>query len=178
MRIFDGGPARRTITLSATNYGPTDITLHTHTAKSRQGLLWFRRNRTVALVASIDHPDSSRTTGYFASGFPKKLVVGENVSVYFPADAPKQWVEKDNLFYFGFSDTFGRYHWCSRANAKEFRKDVIETFGAVEPTKPGWLERLRTGARQFRTKAAARMAAAMPSIRRRLRRKRYPPDLS
>jgi hypothetical protein len=141
-------------------------------------LLWFRRNRTIALVASIDHPDSRRTTGFFASGFPKKLAVGEGVSVYFPADAPKQWIEKDDLFYFGFSDTFGRYHWCPRANANEFRKGVIETFGAVEPTRPGWLERLKIGARQFRTKAAVRMVAAMPPVMRRLRRKPRPPNLS
>ena len=153
----DGSPGRRSISLSATNYGPTDITLHTHTAKARQGFLWFNRNRILALLNPVDHPDSNRPTGPFAPGFPKKLAVGEGVSVYFAADAPKQWVEKGELFYFGFADTFGRYHWCSRANAKEFRKNVIETFGAVEPTKPGWLERLRTGARQFRTEATARL---------------------
>ena len=33
----DGSPARKAICLSATNYGPTDITLRTHTAKRRQG---------------------------------------------------------------------------------------------------------------------------------------------
>lgn len=179
MLIFDGdgSPARKTIGLSATNYGPTDITLHNHVAKRRQGFLWFGRNRSLALVNPVDHPDSNRTTGYFPPGFPKKLDVGEGVTVYFAADAPKQWIEKGDLFYFGFSDTFGRYHWCSRANAKKFRKDVVETFGAVEPTKPGWLERLKTRARQVRTKVAVRVSGAMPSVLRALCRKSSPPNL-
>jgi hypothetical protein len=178
MRIYDGdgSPARRTIALSATNYGPTDITLHMHTAKERQGFLWFQRNRSLALINPIDHPDSNRTTGYFPPGFPKKLTVGEAVTVYFAAAAPKQWVEEGDLFHFGFSDTFGRYHWCSRANAKKFRKDVIEIFGAVEPTKPGWLEHLTTGARKLRMKAVVRMAAAITPVIRGLRRKPLPPD--
>lgn len=57
------------------------------------------------------------------------------MSIYFSADAPKRWVEELDIFYFGFSDTFGRYHWCSRRNAKKFRKDVVEDFGAIEPKK-------------------------------------------
>jgi hypothetical protein len=147
-----------------------------HAAKERQGFLWFKRNRSLALVNPIDHPDSNRTTGYFSPGFPKKLTVGEAVTVYFAADAPKQWVEEGDLFYFGFTDTFGRYHWCSRSNATKFRKDVIEIFGAVEPIKPGWLERLTTGARHLRAKAVVSMAAAMPPVIRGLRRKPLPPD--
>jgi hypothetical protein len=135
----DGSPARKTIQLSATNYGPTDITLCSHPAKRRQGFLWFRRNHQLALINPIAHPDSNVPTGWFAPGFPKKLAVGESVNVYFSADAPKRWVEEGDLFFFGFADTFGRYHWCSRANAKKFRKDIIEHFGAVEPKRPSWV---------------------------------------
>ena len=139
----DGGPARKTISLSATNYGPTDIILHSHTAKRRQGLLWFNTNRYLALINPVDHPDTNNVTGFPAPGFPKKLAVGEGVQLYFSAEAPKRWVEKGDLFYFGFSDTFGRYHWCSRANAEKFRKDVVEDFGAVPPVKPTLSMRLK-----------------------------------
>lgn len=141
----DESPARRTILLSATNYGPTDITLHRHQAKRRQGFLWFRRNRKLVLITPIVHPDSTTTTPIFALGFPKKLGVGESVSVYFSPQAPKRWVEEHDLYYFGFSDTFGRYHWCSCTNAKEFRKGVVEDFGAVEPKRLSWIGKLKTG---------------------------------
>jgi hypothetical protein len=150
-----GAPARETIQLSATNYGPTDITLDGHKAKRRQGFLWFRRNRHIALLDSVDHPATNRPVGFFAPGFPKKLAVGESASVYFLADAPKRWVEEADLFYFGFSDTFGRYHWCSRANAKRFRKDVVKDVGAGEPERPTRFEKIKTWVGGIRAKMAA-----------------------
>jgi hypothetical protein len=124
MEMFDGrgGPVSNTIQLTATNYGPTDITLHAQQAKRRQGFLWFRRNRHLAMINPVDHPATNNPVGFFPQGFPKKLAVGESVSVYFSDDSPKHWVEEYDLFHFGFSDTFGRFHWCSRANAKGFRK--------------------------------------------------------
>jgi hypothetical protein len=157
MPFFDGsgGPVRETIQLSATNYGPTDITLSGHKAKRRQGFLWFRRNRQIALLSSVDHPETNTPVGFFAPGFPKKLAVGESASVYFLADAPKRWVEENDLFYFRFADTFGRYHWCSRANAKRFRREVVKDVGAVEPQSPTRLEKIRTLAGGIRVKISA-----------------------
>jgi len=146
----DGSPARKFIQLSATNYGPTEITLHGHQAKRRQGFLWFKRNQKLALINPIAHPDSNQPTGWFAPGFPKKLAVGESVSVYFSREAPKRWIEEGDLYYFGFSDTFGRYHWCSRKNAEKFRADVVEDFGAVPSVKLSWLKRLRHAAARLR----------------------------
>ena len=173
MRIYngDGRPARRTIQLSATNYGPTDITLHGHQVKHRQGFLWFRRNRELALINPIAHPDSNTTTGWFAPGFPKKLAVGEGVGVYFSADAPQRWVEEADLFYFGFSDTFGRLHWCSRTNARKFRADVVKDFGAVEPHRPGPLHTIKAGMMQRWEKAVASVAARTAPIKARFRLK-------
>ena len=139
--LGEGGPTQKTIALSATNYGPTDITLYSHAAKRKQGFLWFKRNRHLALINPVDHPGSERTTGFFGPGFPKKLAVGEGVTLYFSADAPKRWIEEANLFYFGFSDTFGRYHWCSSVNAKKFRKDIMESFSVVPPAKPSWFKK-------------------------------------
>ena len=101
-------PPGRQLPLSAPTYGPTDITLHSHQAKRRQGFLWFRRNRHLALINPVDHPDTNKPMGWFAPGFPKKLAVGEGATVYFPANASKRWVEECDLYYFGFNDTFGR----------------------------------------------------------------------
>jgi hypothetical protein len=157
----DGSPARKTIQFSATNYGPTDITLHSPQAKRRQGFLWFRRNRK---LARIFNPDS-------APNFPKKLAVGEDIKVCFSADAPKHWVEESDLYYFGFLDTFGRLHWCSRANARKFRADVVEDFGAVEPHRPGPLDTIKAGATQRWEKAGASVAARTAPIKARFRRK-------
>ena len=173
MLVFDGDgtPPRKTISLSATNYGPTDITLRSHPAKRRQGFLWFRRNRHLALINPIAHPDSDTPTGWFAPGFPKKLAVGEGVTVYFSAEAPKRWVEEADLYYFGFSDTFGRLHWCSRANAKKFRKDVIEDFGAVPPKKPNVLEMARIVTARLWSRCFSRITAAAAPLTRKLRRK-------
>jgi hypothetical protein len=161
---------RRRFTLpsfSATNYGPTEITLHNHVAKKRQGFLWFRQNHKLHMINPIAHPDSTATTGFFAPGFPKKLAVGEAVSVYFLADAPKRWVEEPDLYYFGFSDTFGRYHWCSRANAKKFRADVIEDFGAVEPHRPGLVEIIKADVMQQWKKKVNSVAARIASVKAR-----------
>lgn len=163
----DGSPPRRTITLTATNYGPTDIQLRGHQAKRRQGFLCFRHNRHLAFINPIDHPDTNRLTGWFAPGFPKKLLVGEGVTVYFAAEAPKGWVEEGDLYYFGFNDTFGRLHWCSRANAKKFREDVIEDFGAVPPKRESVRERARCAAARLWSRFSARVtAAAIPLIHR------------
>lgn len=172
MLIFgSGGPVQKTIRLSATNYGPTDITLQGHHAKPRQGFLWFRQNRKLAIINPISHPMSNTTTGYVAPGFPKKLAVGESTDLYFSAAAPKEWVEKSDLYYFGFFDTFRRLHWCSRANAKEFRASVVKDFGAVEPHRPGPLDTIKAGALRYWEKAAASVGARTASIKARFRLK-------
>jgi hypothetical protein len=150
----DGTPPRKFVQLSATNYGPTEITLRSHQARRRQGFLWFRRNCQLAFVNSVAHPDSGEPAGWIAPDFPKKLAVGESATVYFSAQSPKRWIEEGDLYYFGFTDTFGRLHWCSRANAKKFRQDVIKNFGAIEPTRPGLLDATKAGAVRFWHKVA------------------------
>ena len=172
MLIFDrNGIHAKTIRLSATNYGPTDITLQSQYAKRRQGFLRLRRNRERALINPIPHPMSATSTGYVAPGFPKKLAVGESAELYFSADAPKEWVEKADLYYFGFSDTFGRLHWCSRANAKKFRTDVVEDFGAIEPHRPGPFETIKASTMRHWKKTATAVAAQTASIKARFRHK-------
>ena len=171
MLIFDGDgtPPRKFISLSATNYGPTEITLSSHIAKRRHGFLTAKRNIKYAMLNTISHPDSDEPAGFSAPGFPKKLAVGENVSVYFSAKGPKRWVEESDLYWFGFSDTFGRSHWCSRPNAKKFRADVIEDFDAVPPAAPGWLDKCKTACVRFQAWTAKRPKAAVAAFKKRWR---------
>lgn len=146
----DGRPDGGMILLSATNFGPTDITLSGPQARRRQGFLWFRRNRKLAAIFNPTPCPNSDTPV-----FPKKLAVGEDVDVCFSTEAPKFWVEESDLYYFGFSDTFGRHHWCSRANARKFRADVVDYFGAAEPKKWDCIERLKAEAKELWAKATA-----------------------
>ena len=166
----DGTPPRKFVQLSATNYGPTEITLRSHQTKRRQDFLGFRRNRQLALVNPVAHPDSDEPTGWLAPSFPKKLAVGESATVYFSPQSPKRWVEEGDLYYFGFSDTFGRLHWCSRANAKKFRKDVVEDFGAVESTRPGLLDAIEAEATRLWRKLIAEAIARTAPIKAKFRR--------
>ena len=156
MLIFDGDgtPPRKFISLSATNYGPTDITLSSHIARRRHEFFTSKRNTKYAMLNTISHPDSNEPAGFSAPGFPKKLAVGENVSVYLSATGPKRWVEESDLYWFGFSDTFGRSHWCSRPNAKKFRSDVIQDFAAVPPATVSWLNKRQAGGVCFQASTA------------------------
>lgn len=168
MLIFDGDgtPPRKFIELSATNYGPTDITLSGHMAKRRYNVFTPKRKVTYAALNTIAHPDSSEAAGFTAPGFPKKLAVGENASVYFIATGPKRWVEESDLYWFGFSDTFGRAHWCSSANAKKFRADVIEDFDITAPVRQKWLDRPRNAWTGFRAWCVARPKIAVTAFRK------------
>ena len=124
MSIIDshGGPTQHTVGLSATNYGPTEIVLRNHAAKRRQGFLWFGHNKHLALINPVQSAGSEIPVGWSAPGFPKKLEVGEQITLYFSASAPRRWINEGNLYYFGFADSFGRLHWCSKRNAAKFKE--------------------------------------------------------
>ena len=173
MLIFDGDgtPPRHFIQLSATNYGPTEITLQNHVAKRRQGFLWFRTNEKLAMLNTVAHPDDEEPAGFTAQGFPKKLTVGESAKVYYSAKAPKRWVEESDIYYFGFSDTFGRYHWCSRANAKKFRADVVEDLKAVPPVNSNIVARFKAYTLPKRTWLLGRVQSAKVAVRKRFKRR-------
>lgn len=118
------GPGPRAISLSATNLGPAEITLHSAVAKASGSL--FKPVREYALLNPLeDFPDKlDHSVGPFSGGLPRKLHVGEQFSVYFPVI--KAWFEDENLIDFGFTDTFGRYHWCLRKNGMRLREQVIK----------------------------------------------------
>jgi len=77
------------IDLTATNFGPTEITLHASIARSTPWF-WFlllRPNRKVAFLNPLDNYKATTTSGPFSGGLPKKLAVGEAFSAYFPISA-------------------------------------------------------------------------------------------
>jgi hypothetical protein len=125
MQIIQRGAEDRTIvTLSATNYGPTDVTLHSAVARKRQPFWKFPRDTSISLLNPYDDIDRETTRGVFSGGLPKKVAVGEQLAVHFPV--VRAWVEQSRLEKYGFSDTFGRYHWCSRQTAKSFRAQLLK----------------------------------------------------
>jgi len=112
------------ISLSATNYGPTDVTLHAAISRKRQPYIRWKRNTKFFILNPLDGANGNTSSGPFSGGLPKKLLVGEQFSALFPGSVAKKWVAEDKLSDYGFADTFGRNHWCSRKNIKEFEKSV------------------------------------------------------
>jgi hypothetical protein len=119
-------------TLSATNYGPGEITIHSAVIRHYKEKWWknwraffnrrYRRqygllNPLEGFPQRFDH-----TIGPFSGGLPKKLLVGEAFSSYFPRQV--DWFEGKRVR-LGFSDSFGRNHWCSKQNVRK----VIEGLG-------------------------------------------------
>jgi len=131
--IFQPGSpdhGREFFTLSATNYGPGDVTLHSAIIRHHRKGWWknwraffnrhYRRQYGVlnpfeGFPHRFDH-----TIGPFSGGLPKKLATGDSFSSYFPRQV--DWFANERVR-IGFSDGFDRNHWCSK---QDIRK-VIET---------------------------------------------------
>ncbi|MGH6811021.1 MAG: hypothetical protein ACREDM_01300 [Methylocella sp.] len=102
------------VVMSATNHGPTDVTLHSAIWGKRKKL--FRRRRVGIIIPAQNILSSNPSAGPFT---PKKLAIGEKFSVHFPI--LKQW-QDDGLVKFGFHDLYLRNHWCSAKSTRSFLK--------------------------------------------------------
>jgi len=129
--IQQGAKGRSLVTLSATNYGPTDVTLYAAVARKKQKFWRSRTNTKLALLQPYHDIDREYSNGVFSGGLPKKVAVGEQFAVHFPV--VRKWAEESGLQLYGFNDTFGRNHWCSRRTAKEFRAQLLKE-PAANPT--------------------------------------------
>jgi hypothetical protein len=118
-----GKKPKSIVSLSATNFGPTEVTLHLAISRRRPRLWISNRDTPFALLKPLDNVDAMTTSGPFSGGLPKKLMIGEQFSAYLPV--VREWFEKNELDLFGFSDTFNRFHWCSRRNAADFRRKML-----------------------------------------------------
>jgi hypothetical protein len=118
-------------TLTATNLGPGEVTLHSAVARHyREG--WWKNwraffNRHYRRQYGILNPleDFPRrfdhTIGPFSGGLPKKVSIGETFSSYFPRQV--DWFH-NRQFRIGFSDSFGQNHWCSKRDVRKVIRDM------------------------------------------------------
>jgi hypothetical protein len=129
MRVFypDGRTSKPFVVFTATNFGPTDVTIHAAIARKRPNVLFFTKNATVGFLNPLSDPsgeDQESGFGPFSGGhLPKKLAVGEAMDVKFPIS--KDWILNEDLKRFGFIDGFGRKHWNSWRNARVLREKIL-----------------------------------------------------
>jgi hypothetical protein len=133
--IQPGVPGYRpeSLTLTATNFGPGDVTLHSAILYHRKHKWWknwhafFNRHlrREYGTLNPLqDFPNRlDYTAGPFSGGLPKKIAAGESFSSYFTRKV--DWFENKGVRV-GFSDSFDRNHWCSRQDAEKVAESVLK----------------------------------------------------
>lgn len=112
-------PWPRFLCLSATNFGPTDVTLQSVGIIISRGAFRTPQHALVNPIHNIYQPELG--VGPFAGGLPKKLAVGESHNAYFPFDA--QSFGRDDLTAVSFFDNFNRRH---RASMRQIRKVKVD----------------------------------------------------
>ena len=122
--IGDAPPWPRYLCLSATNFGPTEVTLQSVGILISRG--WGKRAQYALVnpIHDIYRPEIG--VGPFAGGLPKKLAVGESHSAYFPFDAGS--FGRENLVRMSFFDNFNRTHCASRRQVRKVKSDLEEAF--------------------------------------------------
>lgn len=132
--IQPGAPEHRPefLMLTATNFGPGDVTLHSAILYHQKNQWWrnwrafFKRHlrREYGILNPLqDFPNRlDYTIGPFSGGLPKKVAIGESFSSYFPRKV--DWFQNKGVRV-GFSDSFGRNHWCSRQDAQKVGDTVL-----------------------------------------------------
>lgn len=123
--MLDGQqPAPRFLSLTLTNHGPIECTVHSvHAAFARK---WPKKPQHALINPIHDVNRPQLGVGPFAGGLPKKLAVGETFSLYFPHSADS--FARDDINAFGVTDTFGRWHKVSRKDLKEVRQALAEAY--------------------------------------------------
>jgi hypothetical protein len=120
--IYPGHPPQpnpiEALCLSATNMGPVETTLRSAVILFQRH--WFTEKRHGLLNVLPQFPSSADYEaeydmlggGPFAGGFPKKLAVGEEFSVYLVPD--HETLARGDYERIGFNDSFHRLHWAPR----------------------------------------------------------------
>lgn len=124
--VVDGGEiSHRAISLSATNYGPGVVTLHTVVGRERKSWYWPYQHIIFNPLHNFPvHAD--HTIGPFSGGLPAKIDVGESFSSYL--GLRHEGLRDLNIVDVGFVDSFGRNHWASRKSVRSVRKAVKKEF--------------------------------------------------
>ena len=118
------------LVLSATNYGPGEVTLHAAVAapKRRFWQRLLRRSRSIGILNPLENfpMQTNHSVGPFGGGLPKKISVGEQFSLYFTFK--HEGLRDDGLVDVGVTDTFGRYHWSRRKDVREVIERIRKDF--------------------------------------------------
>jgi hypothetical protein len=111
--------------LSATNMGPSEVTLSNVLIGLRGH---FFESKGFGLLSTLDnYPRHQDTTmGYFGAGFPAKVAVGEQYSAYMIPDYER--LAKGDYQWIGFTDSFNRTHWAPRRNILEALPHIREAY--------------------------------------------------
>ena len=105
------------ISLSATNHGPGEVTLHSAVGYLRAS--WLERSKRGIFKSYLEWPHSLRVGSYGEEPkLPVRLTVGENVSVVFPESI----LATNELKNMGFIDGYGREHFADKASARNLRR--------------------------------------------------------
>jgi hypothetical protein len=121
MQVLGSQPLRKYLSLDVTNFGPGEIIVRCAIARPKKP--WYKRRQRLGLLNPIDdlnRPDSP--SGPFGGGLPKKLAVGETLSLHFPYQA--KLFLSEPLDAIGINDSFRRSHWAPR---RDFEK-VLEKY--------------------------------------------------
>lgn len=107
------------IDVTGVNHGPGPITCESVFTKTSLWRRWIKGEKKYGYV----FPDSANP---FTDKLPKKLEVGEKVTMLFPHVANAFLAQKPARV--GFKDSFGRLHWAAKKNLKQAIKDYSRNF--------------------------------------------------
>lgn len=126
------GEPPRFLSLTMTNFGPTETTIQHIDVKFKPRKFGDRaRHAIVNPIHNLAAPQLEM--GPFAGGLPKKLGVGEQFSLYLPFEADS--VGRMSVQRLGVRDIFGRFHRAPNKHIRQVRREMDAAFPDA-PTPP------------------------------------------
>jgi hypothetical protein len=121
--ILPGKGFETHLMVDATNHGPGDVVCKGAVIRRRSRILTifltiFRRFPYNFIVPDWENPYCTR--------LPKRVAVGDSVSVIFPYDRDCFLSEKVNRI--GVADSFDRLHWAPRKELTQARRQYLKDF--------------------------------------------------
>lgn len=113
-----GQPIGTFIDVTGVNYGPGSITCESVFIKNSLWRRWIKGEKKYGYLFPPTNP--------FTNKLPKKLEVGEKVTMLFPHEANAFLAQKPTRV--GFKDSFGRLHWATRKNINQAIKSYFRDF--------------------------------------------------
>ncbi|HEY5129394.1 MAG TPA: hypothetical protein VIJ35_19265 [Bradyrhizobium sp.] len=117
------------LSLSATNMGPGEVTLHSALVRRKRKWVRSQGHGLLNPLVSVNHRD--QTAGPFSGGLPKTVAVGEMFSVYFVPNHTR--LAEEGYDRIGFDDTFGRMHWAPKAQIAKVKPSIKEALEKMGP---------------------------------------------